>query len=258
MLPEEAHEALCRVFCERASVAAVPVGLAVSTGFLLPDGDPLTFYVVETADGIVLEDDGDFFATAVASGLPIESGTRAQLLAGILRQEGAYLDRDTCQIRSEPVTAADFGRAAARFVSALIRARDLHLLTQEHIASTFAEDVRAEAERRLGDRFRIEDEEHADLPADFVVTSVQTGRRAAIVYAATSNERMLTALVRHMGREKDDAPVFAVVERIGGGSVSNRTMEVAVNRGLRTPVFGSDPEGAMAFLLREIKEAAVA
>ncbi len=256
MNADDIKERLCDVLCGGLSVAAVPIGMAVSTAFVLPDGDVATFYIVETPDGLSLEDDGDFIATSIASGLPIDTGTRGRLLDGILASEGAHLDRDTCQIKSGPVAADDLGAASIRFISALVRARDLHLLTQEQVASTFAEDVREAMETRFGDRFVVGPETGTDNPADLVLIDRDTGHRAATVYAANSNEKLLSAMIRHAETKPGSAPVIAVMDAMPSANVSSSKFMMAQNRGLHMPFFRTDPEGAMTFIEKHLSAVA--
>lgn len=87
--------ALRRTFCAALDVAPVPVGYAVSTGFTLPDGDPLSFYVILESEGrFYLEDDGLTLPNAIASGLDLRSPVREGLLRGILADEGLRYDED--------------------------------------------------------------------------------------------------------------------------------------------------------------------
>lgn len=253
MNTETLKRSLCNAYCSNLQVVAVPVGISVSTGFILPDGDPADFYVIDTPDGMAFEDDGDFIATAIASGIHLDAGTRGKLLDGILSGLGAYLDRDTCQIKSGPFPASEIPAASLRFISALIRVRDLLLLTQDQVASTFAEDVRTAMEERFGADYSVKSESGVDNPADVVLTNRATGEPAASVYAANSNEKLLSAMLRHKERKPDDAPVIAVLDSIPSPTVSTKRFMMAQNRGLHMPFFKDDPTGAMEFIADHLK-----
>lgn len=253
MTPENAKNQLCRTFCDGLSVSTVPIGLAVSTSFILPDGDPATFYLRETPDGFVLEDDGEFVATAQALGMTLDAGVRGSLFKGILSEGDASLDHDTLQIRSRAVPESEVCTIAPKFLSALIRTRDLFLLTSERVAATFFEDVHRAIESALGDRFDLEDDLDADIPADIVLKHKATGLRAALIYAVNNNEKLLSALLRFSERDHEDAPIIAMMDNLQSSPVSNKTFMLAQNRGLLMPFFGADRTGAIRFVEQHIR-----
>jgi len=256
--PEGLKADICKAFCAGLSVSTVPAGFAVSTAFILPDGDPLTFYVVDTEDGWVLEDDGDFLASAIASGIPLDTGTRRNLLDGILGECGGTWDTDSFQIRSDAVPEHEIRHACIRFAAAMVRVRDLAHLTQESVASTFAEDLRSSVEAGLTAEFLVADDTGSDNPADFIIRRADTGLRSASIFAANSNEKLMAALIRHQERHGDDAPVIAVLEKEPGRSVSNKRFMMAQNRGLLMPFYGPDPKGAVDFIKQHAAPRAVA
>ncbi|MCA0856133.1 DUF1828 domain-containing protein [Phaeobacter italicus] len=253
MTPDFIKSELCRTFCDGLSVSTVPEGLAVATSFILPDGDPAIFYVRETPDGFIFEDDGDFVATARASGISLDTGVRAQLFSGILAEGAAFFDEDTLQIRSHPAPKDRLKDLAPRFLSALIRARDLYLLSSENVASTFAEDVREALESRFGSQYLISEDDNADFAADFILRHKGSGLRAALIFAVNTNEKLLSALIRYGEQHEDDAPVIAMMDRIGTGGISNRNFMRAQNRGLPMPFFGADRNAAISFVEQHAK-----
>lgn len=236
---------LCRTFCGALAVSTVPVGFAVSTGFILPDGDPATFYIREAGDQIYMEDDGEFLATAIASGLAIDKGHRKQLLDGILNESRASVVPDTLQIRSREFPPNRLGQEALPFLSALIRARDIVMLSQDSVTRSFADDLRGRMEIRFRDTYRLDDEPDADNPADIVMKDPETGLRRALVYAVGSNEKLLAALLRFLERDSDEAPVIAALESLDHSGISHRRYEMAVNRGLEMAIVGSSPAMAL-------------
>lgn len=253
MKSEDLKSMICREFCGGLSVVTVPAGFAVSSDVMMSFGDPINFYLVEVEPGeFAIEDDGDFIATAIATGLYSDAGTRASLLDSMLEEHHAYLDRDTCQMKRDSVPGEAPARAALTFMSAMIRARDILLLNRENVASTFADDVRTAIRNDLSDEFEIDDETDADNPADVLLKSKRTGRRAALIYAANSNEKLMAALLRHQERHDDDAPVIAVLSGLKGG-VSTRRFEMAQNRGLLMPFFRSGPKQAIDYIRSHAK-----
>lgn len=225
--------ALRRTFCAALDVAPVPVGYAVSTGFILPDGDPLSFYLIADDEGsFYIEDDGLTLPNAIAAGLDLKSPVREGLLRGILSDEGLHFGSDWI-IRSEALTEAEVGAAAMRFVSALIRTRDLTLLNRENVAASFADDVRRELEEKLPQDLTIDEvDRSAELgSADVVLRRRDTGFKAARIYAAGADLRLMDAVVEHQARHPGDAPVIAVVDR-RRSRVSERRFNTATNKGL--------------------------
>lgn len=253
MTPEALKSAICKAFCTRVDVDAVPAGLAVTTDIVMHMGDPITFYMAEGPDGYACEDDGDFIATALASGAYVDDGARSETLDALLADHGAYLDRDTCQIRRDAVPSESAADAAMRFLPALIRSRDILLLSREKVASSFADDLHRALEDRLGGEYSIAAEEGTDNPADILLKDQQNGLNAALIYAVNSNDKLMAALVRFMERDKDDAPVIAMLADGPGASVSRRRFMMAQNRGLPMPFFAGDSESAVDFVRTRLK-----
>ncbi|GLS80367.1 DUF1828 domain-containing protein [Paracoccus marinus] len=236
--------ALRNAFCTLLDVAPVPAGYAITTGFMLPDGDLLSFYLIADADGrFHLEDDGMTLPNAVAAGLDLKSPVRDGLLRGILRDEGlCYLE--DLSIRSDSVEASSLGPAALRFVSAMIRTRDLALLSRENVAASFADDVRRELAGHLPDSLALDEENQGrgGSTPDITLRNRATGIRAARVYAAGGDLRLLDALVDYQSSDRNDSPVVAVVDR-RRGRVSESRFNTATNKGLPMAIVdGNDAE----------------
>ncbi|HAO57425.1 MAG TPA: hypothetical protein DCR05_04670, partial [Alphaproteobacteria bacterium] len=92
---------LCSTFCEEISVNPVPVGYAISTPFKDQSGDRIGFFLVESGGGYRVEDDGEYIAKLIASGIAIDHGQRADILETILRDAKAYWDKDSYEIKSQ-------------------------------------------------------------------------------------------------------------------------------------------------------------
>lgn len=225
--------ALRAAFCAPLDVAPVPAGYAITTGFRLPDGDPLSFYLIADVSGrFHLEDDGMTLPNAIAAGLDLKSPVREGLLRGILSDEGLrYLD--DLSIRSDSVEASDLGPAALRFVSAMIRMRDLALLSRENVAASFADDVRRELTEHLPRNLTLDDASQARGAStpDIIIRNRATGTRAARVYAAGGDLRLMDALVDYQSSDPHDSPVVAVVDR-RRSRVSESRFNTAMNKGL--------------------------
>ena len=189
---------LCAAFCASVEIDHVPAGLAVTTDIVMHLGDPITFYMAEGADGFACEDDGDFIATAIASGAYVDDGTRAETLNALLAKHRAWLDRNTLQIRRDAVPGESAADAALRFLPALIRSRDVLLLSRERVASSFADDLARALEEGLGDAYHIAPDQGGDNPADILLKYRHKGLTAGLIYAVTSNEKLLAALLKEM------------------------------------------------------------
>nr|WP_255613782.1 DUF1828 domain-containing protein [Pseudogemmobacter faecipullorum] len=212
----------------------------------MPDGDLLSFYLIDNEDGTFsLEDDGMTLPTAIASGLDLKSPVREGLLRGMLTDEGVRYD-DDLTIRSEPVLESEIGAAALHFISALIRTRDLTLLSRENVAATFADDVRRELSTKLPPGLTISDDgKPTDSSGpDIVIRQAQTGITVARVFAAGGDLRLMDALVDYQAMGDGDSPIIAVVDR-RKGRVTDRRLNTATNRGLPMAVLdGASDEWA--------------
>lgn len=225
--------ALKSALCASLDVSPVPIGYSISTGFYMPDGDLLSFYLVADETGTYhLEDDGTTLPNAIAAGLDLKSPVREGLLRGMLSEEGARYDDDLA-IRSDDIDEERLGAAALRFISALIRTRDLALIGRENVAASFADDIRRDLERRLPAGLMIDSDRRptdANSP-DLTLRDIDTGLKAARIYAAGADLRLMDALVDFQARGPGDSPVIAVVDR-RRSRVSEKRFNTATNRGL--------------------------
>lgn len=229
--------------CAPMEVTAVPVGYHVGTGFPLPDGDLLSFYLIPVGDGrFWLEDDGTTLPNAIASGFDIKSPNRENLLRSLLSDEGASYDSDLAIRSTAPVDAGGVGAAAMHFISALIRTRDLFMVSRENVAASFSEDVRSTLVPRLPDDFEI-DEAASNEPGspDVVLRNRATGLKVARIYAAGGDLRLMDALVEYQSYANEDSPIIAVVDR-RKNRVSERRFNTATNLGLNMAVVGDTGE----------------
>lgn len=230
---EDIHATLRSALCAPLEVAPVPIGFAINTGFPLPDGDMLSFYLVADEDGrFHLEDDGLTMPNAIASGLDLKSPIREGLLRGLLSDEGARLD-DDLTIRSLPFSGDAIGLASMKFISALIRTRDLTLINRENVAASFADDLRRDLAKQLPDDLILESDKRTTDPVapDFILRVKDTHKKAARIYAAGADLRLMDALVGYRTANEDDSPVIAVVDR-RRGRVSEKRFNAATNLGL--------------------------
>lgn len=261
---EALRNALCKTFCSSIVVNPVPSGFAISTLFSDRSGDPLSFYLVESGDGFRIEDDGEYLAQLVGSGIPIDQGQRSQLLEAILEQSGAAWDQDTYEIYSESFNEAELGLKLTNFLSALIRVRDLELLTREVVRSTFREDATSALEQRYGDVARFDenvaiDRSLSEFPADLVIRPENESSKTGALYFVTSNEKLSEALLLQMEAEKlqrEDFRIIALIEDSEMRMLSKKKFQRAQNRSLSMPIFRGDEDAAVARIGRDLSIAA--
>jgi hypothetical protein len=249
---------LCSTFCSGLEVVPTPCGLAVSTAFTDRSGDRIGFYLVEGADGYRIEDDGEYLSRLIALGIDVDGGTRAKLLDAILDTAGAAWDTDTYEIRTPSFPEDEIAQRAIDFLSALIRVRDLELLTRDTVRSTFREDALAAMREHFGRAAAITegepvDEALADFPADAVICP-DDGRSAA-VYFVTSNEHLMEAQLLQAEAERlrrHDFAVVALIESPEFPRISRRKFQRAQNRSLVMPIFRGDEQAAMRRIEQEL------
>lgn len=256
MIPAHLEKQLCTTFCGSVSVRAVPSGLAISSAFKDSSGDPFTFYASEGPEGYVLEDDGSYLSHLAAMDIPFEAGQRGVLLDAILEQGGAFWDRETLEIRSTPSTEDDLPANVIGFLSALIRVRDLELLTKEAVRSTFREDAMNAISNTFGDISYIEenaplDEELSEFPADVVIRPKDRGGYPTAVYFVHSNDKLNEALLLQAEAnilQREDVRIVALVEDSDMRQISRKRFQRAQNRSLPMPIFRGDESAAMRLI----------
>lgn len=248
------QQSLCHRFCDELSVREVEDGLAIATAFRDGDGDPLTMYALPEEDGWRLADDGDYLPGLMASGIDILNTQRSDTLDQILYAAGAYWDRDTYEIRSaRPVPDSQLPTTAMRFLTGLIRARDMALMTREAIRSTFRDDAYAALKARFSNVANVEadvpvSEALSDVPADFLLSPHNQGRRAAI-FVVTRNERLTEALLLQSEADRQDVrdvSVIALLEDEGLRGISLKNFKRAQNRLDALPFFRGDETAAIS------------
>lgn len=251
---------LCATFCAGLEVHPVPSGYAVSSVFEDNSGDKITFYLVETPDGYRVEDDGDYLSTLMASDIRIDVGGRGSMLDAILADGGAYWDRETYEIRSSDFPPDQVANRAIRFLSSLIRVRDLALVTKDRVKSAFREDFLAAIGARFGDAIEVSENvapanDLGEFPADVVLTP-RGGGRVGAVYLINNTDKLNEALLAW--REIEDYPgsnvaIMAVLEDRDMKNISRMKWQRAQNRRLPMPVFRDDENGMLSFIRKELE-----
>jgi hypothetical protein len=267
MRPEALKKQLCNTFCGSINVRPVPGGFAISSAFEDQSGDPISFYLSASDDGFQIEDDGSYLSHLIAKDVPIDQGTRGQLLDAILNQAHAYWDRETLEIRSDTFPESEISRRVVDFLSSLIRVRDLELLTRDVVRSTFREDATAAIQKRFGSIAKFNqdapvDQDFPDFPADLVVTpalSAASAARAGAIYFVSASDKLNEALLLHMEAQhlkRTDFEIIALLEEPDMKMISHRKFQRAQNRSLAMPIFRGDEDAALNLIGRKLKLAA--
>ncbi|WP_147156491.1 DUF1828 domain-containing protein [Reyranella soli] len=137
--PRMNKDAFCKAFCDGLRWEKVPAGHLVTTPFRLRDGDPIQFYVIETAPRsrkYRIEDDGTSVSALKASGLDLAREQRLSAYDTMLAEYGIQRDGDTLALRTSSLPEKELPGAALKFVALLLRIQDLQLMAPRIVHST--------------------------------------------------------------------------------------------------------------------------
>ncbi|MCB9958233.1 MAG: DUF1828 domain-containing protein [Rhodospirillaceae bacterium] len=252
---------LCDTFCSSIEIHPVPSGFAISTWFSDRSGDPIGCFLTEESDGYRVEDDGEYLARLIATGVQVDQGQRAQILDAILEQGDATWDRDTFEIRSDVFPETEVGARLIKFLSTLIRVRDLELLTRDVVRSTFHDDVLSALERRYSHSMDFcenqpVDETLAEFPPDLVIRHKHVeGAAIGALYFVTSNDKLNEALLLQMEADRlnrQDLRIIALIEDSDMRTISKKKFQRAQNRSLSMPIFRGDEDAAIRRIGRDL------
>jgi hypothetical protein len=253
------EKALCSTFCEAITVNPVPCGFAVSAGFTDASGDRIGFYVVADGENYHLEDDGEYLAQLVALGIDFERGQRQQLLESILQTANAAWDHDTYEIRTGAFEQQQLTSKIVDFLSALVRIRDLELLTRDFIRSTFREDATVAIMERFGPVANIDERKpvsstFSDYLPDLVIRPKTQGRNTAVFLTNNTipfqEAELLRAEVEKEGKDGQITVVALIEDTDKINVISPRRFQRAINRGLSVSIFRGDEPAAMSAIAR--------
>ena len=243
---------------------AVPCGFAVSSAFKDASGDRISFYVVAEGDSYRLEDDGEYLARLVAFGIDFEKGQRHQLLTSVLQTADAIWDQDTYEIKTRQFEERNLSSQMIRFLSALIRVRDLELLTRDFIRSTFREDATAAINERFGAVALVDERkpvaiDFPDYIPDLVIRPKLSGRTTAVFLASNvvpfQEAELLRGEVEKENRQGSIAVVALLEDADKIQQISTRRFQRAQNRGLAMPIFRGDEAAALSAIERQLRAA---
>lgn len=192
---------ICRAFCRQIALHTVPIGYVIRTPFRRSDGDPLAIYIrrddTVPEERFRLEDDGQTIGFLETSGVDLDTDSRFEALAEMLREHDARYDESEVLIHSEYMTADDIPIASVRFTALMLRIFDLMLLSPGRVRRTFRDDLIEIVRRQFGDAAVRLNEPLNFAMKDYVIDIVvrSADGRALAIYAATSENRALEALL---------------------------------------------------------------
>ncbi len=231
-------EEICNAFCRPIALHSVPIGYALRTPFRRSDGDPIAVYIRrdETAPEEIfrLEDDGQTIGFLETSGVDLDTDSRFEALADMLRDHDAYYDQDEVLIHTSYMPSTEIPDACVRFSALMLRIHDLLLLSPGRVRRTFREDLIRIVERQFGSSAvqlnRPLNADMKDYVIDIIVKSPD-GRGLAI-YAATSESKALEALL--FSRECRDQHVtnvrpMLILESARPRDIRTRTLSRVIN-----------------------------
>lgn len=231
-------DALCKAFCDGLQWEKVQVGHVLTTPFRLMDGDPVQFYVIESAPRskrFRLEDDGTSLSVLEAGGLDLARGQRAHALDSILEEYGIYRDRESLALRTADLSESELPSAALKFVAVLLRIQDLQLMSPKIVRSTFREDAIKAIHSRFDATAHVEENghifaEHKAIPVDLVIRKDDLPPLG--IYFGTSNESGLKALVTkfELERQSTKSKILLLVEKAKDNPLQEPTYAMAQAR----------------------------
>lgn len=263
MSPEELKNQLCSAFCTAVAVRTVPTGYAISSGFEDNSGDRISFYLVPSDGGYQIEDDGSYLAHLIGRDIPIDHGTRGQLLQNILAQGGAFWDRDTFEIKTPAFEEAEVSKRVIDFLSSMIRVRDLELITRDIVRSTFRDDAISAIEKRFSSSASFDqdvpvEKEFSEFPADLVIRPKPNATQAipGAVYFVSTNDKLNEALLlqteAQVLKRGPNFGVVALIEEPEMKLISRKRFQRAQNRLLTMPIFRGDERAAMEVIAQKL------
>lgn len=123
---------------QRTAWRQIGEGLEITTPYLDRHNDYLQIYLLPTADGYLLTDDGTILNDLAESGCRVDTPKRQGLLRMTLASYGVQQAGDELQVTT---TREQFARNKHNLVQAMLAVNDLFYLAEPTVAAVFAEDV---------------------------------------------------------------------------------------------------------------------
>jgi hypothetical protein len=259
------HQALCEAFCSDVLVTPVPIGFAVRTPHLKPDGDFAAFYLRKeegSADRYRIEDDGCTVADLEASGFDLDKETRLEAFTDLLAEHKVRFDDRDVLLATEYMPASSLPKAAISFSYFMARIPDLLLLVGNRVRKSFKEDLAEIIEQQFADSCEILynspiDKAHRDYIVDFVIRAPD-GRILA-VFAGSSELKALESLLfweQIKTGDYSNVKPMIVLEEAKPVAIKDRTLSRVMNSGLVLATLDGDVINVGEKLKRTLGKAA--
>ena len=248
------RESICKTFCGDLVVKTLPSGIAVTTTFRDAVSDPLACFIEQDEGGWYMADDGHFLSDTVARGIDVQTGSRKSFLDRILAPAGAWCDLTNLEIRTHAQREVPRADDILKFITALVRARDVTFWSRERIKSTFKDDAYEALVERFAPRADLSrsapvDASMQEFPADAVLRPRdRTGKLpTTAVFFVQVLDTMNEALMLWMearDQHRSDIRVAALVED-GTINLSSNKAQRAFNRIDTTAIYRGDEKAAI-------------
>jgi hypothetical protein len=235
------QESLCEAFCSDVLVTPVPIGYAVRTPHLKPDGDFAAFYLRrkgDTDEEFRIEDDGSTVADLEAAGFDLDKESRFEAFSDLLAEHRVRYDERDILLATDYMPAKSISKAAISFSYFMARIPDLLLLVGSRVRKSFKEDLAEVIERQFGQTCEILhnapiDASQRDYIVDFVIRAPDG--RVLAVFAGSSELKALESLLfweQIKAGEYDKVRPMIVLEEAKPASIKDRTLSRVMNSGL--------------------------
>ncbi|QIG70445.1 DUF1828 domain-containing protein [Rhizobium phage RHph_N28_2] len=221
---------ICAAFCQDVEVSHFNGGIAVSMPYSNYLGEKIGLYVIGVEGGPYrIIDNALTVAFLESEGAKLDSATRRMSFRSLLEIYGASYDEELGEVFIDDVDQARLPKSILDFSALLLRLNDMLMLTQEHVANTFKEDVRQALRSELeGKAIILEDEpvssELAEIIPDMVFKA--QGRDPVALFLANSESKLWQAIHLQMIASYEahvPVSVVAMLENEGIGSGKLRT-----------------------------------
>lgn len=234
------RDALCEAFCANVEITPVPIGFAVRTPHMKPDGDFASFYIrrnVKT-DLYRIEDDGCTVADLEASGFDLDKDSRFEAFTSLLADHNVTYDDLDILLSTAYMSVDSLAASALSFSYLLARLPDLLLIVGSRVQRSFKEDLAELIEEQFGATCSISrnapvDSSDKDYIVDFVIRAPDG--RVLAVFAGSSELKALESLLfweRTKGREPSALKSVVVLEAARPAAIKERTLSRVMNSGL--------------------------
>ena len=249
------RDGICKTFCGDLAVKVLPSGIAVTTTFQDAVSDPIACFIERDDAGWYMADDGHFLSDTVARGIDIQTGARKDFLDRILAPVGAWCDLRNLEIRTHTQQTVPGPDDILRFITALVRARDVTFWSRERIRSTFKDDAYKALAERFAERADLwrsapVDDTLQEFPADAVLRPrVKNGGLASttavfIVQVLDTMNEALMLWMEARAQHRSDIRVAALVED-GTINLGSNKAQRAFNRIDATAIYRGDETAAI-------------